>query len=117
MSIEFHHCKEFPEIPKSIALCLYRVAQEALWNAIRHSEGSKIIVELKSDPEFVYLDIKDNGKGFDPSLTKPNRGLGLASMTERIRLVDGTIRIQTAPNQGVAIAVFVPIPESDSPQS
>jgi signal transduction histidine kinase len=110
--IECHYTKSFPEIPKSIALCLYRVAQESLWNAVRHSSSSKITVELKSDPEFVYLDIKDDGKGFDLNLTQPNRGLGLASMTERIRLVDGTIKIDTAPSQGVSIAVVVPIPES-----
>lgn len=115
--IECQYTKGFPEIPKSIALCLYRVAQESLWNAVRHSASSKITVELKSDPEFVYLDIKDDGQGFDLSLTQPNRGLGLASMTERIRLVGGTIKINTAPSQGVAIAVVVPIPESTDPLS
>jgi len=113
--IECHYMKGFPEIPKSIALCLYRVAQESLWNAVRHSASSKITVEIKSDPEFVYLDIKDDGKGFDLTLTQPNRGLGLASMTERIRLVGGTIKIDTAPSQGVAISVVVPIPESTDP--
>lgn len=117
LPIECHYTKSFPEIPKSIALCLYRVAQESLWNAVRHSSSSKITVELKSDPEFVYLDIKDDGKGFDLNLTQPNRGLGLASMTERIRLVDGTIKIDTAPSQGVSIAVVVPIPESTDPLS
>lgn len=115
--IEFHHTKDFPEIPKSIALCLYRVAQESLWNAIRHSGATKITAELKSDPEFVYWDIRDDGVGFDPHVTKPNRSLGLASMTERIRLVGGTIKVQTAPAQGVAIAVVVPIPESNDPFS
>lgn len=113
--IECHYTKGFPEIPKSIALCLYRVAQESLWNAVRHSASSKITVELKSDPECVYLDIKDDGQGFDLTLNQPNRGLGLASMTERIRLVGGTIKIDTAPSQGVAIAVVVPIPESIDP--
>lgn len=115
--IEYHHTKDFPEIPKSIALCVYRVAQESLWNAIRHSGATKITAELKSDPEFVYWDIHDDGKGFDPSVTNPNRGLGFASMTERIRLVGGTIKIKTAPLQGVAIAVVVPIPESNDPLS
>lgn len=113
--IECHYTKGFPEIPKSIALCLYRVAQESLWNAVRHSASSKINVELKSDPECVYLDIKDDGQGFDLTLNQPNRGLGLASMTERIRLVGGTIKIDTAPSQGVAISVVVPIPESTDP--
>ena len=113
--IELHCSKRFPEIPKSVALCLYRVAQESLWNAIRHSGGSKITIELKSDAEFVYMDISDDGKGFEPSTVQKTRRLGLASMSERIRLVSGTIRTLSAPGQGVTISVVAPIPEASSP--
>ena len=113
--IELHCSKRFPEIPKSVALCLYRVAQESLWNAIRHSGGSKITIELKSDAEFVYMDISDDGKGFEPSTVQKTRRLGLASMSERIRLVSGTIRTRSAPGQGVTISVVAPIPEASSP--
>lgn len=113
--IELHCSKRFPEIPKSVALCLYRVAQESLWNAIRHSGGSKITIELKSDAEFVYMDISDDGKGFEPSSVQKTRRLGLASMSERIRLVSGTIRTLSAPGQGVTISVVAPIPEASSP--
>lgn len=113
--IELHCSKRFPEIPKSVALCLYRVAQESLWNAIRHSGGSKITIELKSDAEFVYMDISDDGKGFEPSTVQKTRRLGLASMSERIRLVGGTIRTRSAPGQGVTISVVAPIPEASSP--
>ena len=115
--IEYHHTKDFPDLPKSISLCVYRVAQESLWNAIRHSGATKITAELKYDSEFVYWDIQDDGKGFDPSLHRAPSGLGFASMTERIRLVGGTIKIKAAPSQGVAIAVVVPIPESSDPLS
>jgi len=113
--IELHCSKRFPEIPKSVALCLYRVAQESLWNAIRHSGGSKITIELKSDAEFVYMDISDDGKGFEPSEVQKTRRLGLASMSERIRLVSGTIRTRSAPGQGVTISVVAPIPEASNP--
>lgn len=113
--IELHCSKRFPEIPKSVALCLYRVAQESLWNAIRHSGGSKITIELKSDAEFVYMDISDDGKGFEPSTVQKTRRLGLASMSERIRLVSGTIRTRSAPGQGVTISVVAPIPEASNP--
>ena len=113
--IELHCSKRFPEIPKSVALCLYRVAQESLWNAIRHSGGSKITIELKSDAEFVYMDISDDGKGFEPSTVQKTRRLGLASMSERIRLVSGTIRTRSAPGQGVTISVVAPIPEASDP--
>ena len=111
--IEFQYTKGFPDVPKSIALCVYRVAQESLWNAIRHSGATKIQVQLKSDPEFVYLDIQDDGRGFDPNVNKPAGGLGLASMTERIRLAGGTIKILTAQDQGVSIEVVVPVPDSN----
>lgn len=113
--IELLCSKRFPEIPKPVALCLYRVAQESLWNAIRHSGGSKISIELKSDAEFVYMDISDDGKGFEPSEVQKTRRLGLASMSERIRLVSGTIRTRSAPGQGVTISVVAPIPEASSP--
>jgi len=113
--IELHCSNRFPEIPKSVALCLYRVAQESLWNAIRHSGGSKITIELKSDAEFVYMDISDDGKGFEPSEVQKTRRLGLASMSERIRLVSGTIRTRSAPGQGVTISVVAPIPEASNP--
>lgn len=113
--IELHCSKRFPEIPKSVALCLYRVAQESLWNAIRHSGASKITIELKSDAEFVYMDISDDGKGFEPSEVQKTRRLGLASMSERIRLVSGTIRTRSAPGQGVTISVVAPIPEASNP--
>jgi signal transduction histidine kinase len=94
---------------------LDRLAQESLWNAIRHSGASKIDIKLRSDAECVYLDICDNGKGFDQNLNRSKRGLGLASMTERVRLVGGIIKIQNAPEFGVAIAVIVPIPDPPNP--
>jgi signal transduction histidine kinase len=96
---------------------LYRVAQESIWNAIRHSGGSKITIELKSDAEFVYMDISDDGKGFEPSTVQKTRRLGLASMSERIRLVGGTIRTRSAPGQGVTISVVAPIPETSIPET
>ena len=113
--IVLHSTKEFPEIPKPTALCLYRIAQESLWNAIRHSGASKIDIKLRSDAECVYLDICDDGKGFDPNLNRSKRGLGLASMTERVRLAGGIIKIQSAPEFGVSIAVIVPTPDSPTP--
>ena len=104
---------DFEEIPKEMALCLYRIAQEALWNAVKYSSSDRIHVQLTSDSEFVYLEIKDNGVGFDPNAKSPEKGLGLASMRERVRLVGGTIKLQASPGAGVSIAVIVPVPEDD----
>ena len=105
---------DFEEIPKEMSLCLYRIAQEALWNAVKYSSSDRIYVQLTSDSEFVYLEIKDNGVGFDLNAKSPKKGLGLASMRERVRLVGGTIKLQASPGAGVSIAVIVPVPETDT---
>jgi signal transduction histidine kinase len=105
---------DFEEIPKEMALCLYRIAQEALWNAVKYSSSDRIYVQLTSDSEFVYLEIKDNGVGFDLNAKSPKKGLGLASMRERVRLVGGTFKLQASPGAGVSIAVIVPVPETDT---
>ena len=105
---------DFEEIPKEMSLCLYRIAQEALWNAVKYSSSDRIYVQLTSDSEFVYMEIKDNGVGFDLNAKSPKKGLGLASMRERVRLVGGTIKLQASPGAGVSIAVIVPVPETDT---
>ena len=99
--------------PREIALCLYRIAQEAFWNAAKYAHSDRVTVELNADPEFVHLSIRDFGSGFDPLQVSENQGLGLASMKERARLVRGTIYIDSAPGAGVKIAVQVPLPEDD----
>lgn len=105
---------DFEEIPKEMSLCLYRIAQEALWNAVKYSSSDRIYVQLTSDSEFVYMEIKDNGVGFDLNAKSPKKGLGLASMRERVRLVGGTFKLQASPGAGVSIAVIVPVPETDT---
>ena len=105
---------DFEEIPKEMSLCLYRIAQEALWNAVKYSSSDRIHVQLTSDSEFVYMEIKDNGVGFDLNAKSPKKGLGLASMRERVRLVGGTFKLQASPGAGVSIAVIVPVPETDT---
>ncbi len=109
--IEYVGPTSFEAIPKEVSLCLYRIAQEALWNAVKYSASDRIFVQLTSDSEFVYLEIKDNGVGFDPGSEKLRKGLGLASMRERVRLVGGTIKIEASPGNGVVIAVIIPVPE------
>ena len=99
-------------LSKEVALCLYRIAQEALWNAAKYAHSDKVTVELNADPEFVHLEIRDFGRGFDPLQLSDRQGLGLASMKERTRLVRGKITIDSAPGKGTTITVQVPVPES-----
>ena len=115
VQIDFQSVSDLQSIPKEIELCLYRVAQEALWNAVKYSKSERILVRLNADPEFVYLDVHDYGVGFDPESLNSSSGLGLASMKERVRLSNGSIKIETAPNKGVAIHVIIPLPDQENP--
>jgi signal transduction histidine kinase len=112
--VEFR-CGEMPSnLHKDVALNLYRIAQEALWNAAKYAHTKRVIVELNADPELVHLEIRDFGCGFDPAKVSDNNGLGLASMKERARLVRGAISIDTALGTGVKIVVCVPLPEHEA---
>ena len=79
-------------IPDDTALCLYRIAQEALRNVIKHSGARHARVELSGSPDAVSLRIADDGSGFDPGSADGKEGLGLVSMRERLRLVGGESR-------------------------
>ena len=111
ISVEYR-CGELPAaLSRDIAICLYRIAQEAFWNAAKYSGTERVIVELNSDAEFIYLSIRDFGSGFDLLEVAKRQGLGMSSMKERARLVRGTIVISSAPGSGVTIEVQVPLPE------
>ena len=95
-------------LPLDIGLCLLRVLQEALHNAIQHSGVKRIEVKLAEHSKEVYLTVSDFGRGFDIEAAKRGRGLGLTSMQERVRLVSGTISIDSKPMGGTTIHVRVP---------
>jgi PAS domain S-box-containing protein len=91
-----------------IGLTLFRVLQEALRNAVKHSGAKQIEVQLAKQPNEVHLIVSDSGKGLDVEAAMQGQGLGLTSMRERVRLVNGTISIQSKPMRGTTIHVCVP---------
>jgi len=102
--------KDVPSpLPNDISLCLFRIAQEALRNAIKHSGAEDFQVSLSGTPGAVHLSVRDDGVGFDPKTAMNRRGLGLLSMRERINLVNGTIKIRSKPQIGTEIRCSVPI--------
>jgi signal transduction histidine kinase len=109
LTIEFTHDELLEAISKDSALCLYRVGQEALRNAIKHSGAELVTVELRPFGRAVSLQICDDGVGFDPRSTANQEGLGLASMRERLRLASGEITIDAQPGRGTRIDVRVPL--------
>lgn len=99
---------DVPTLPEDISLCLFRVLQEALHNAAKHSGAKRIEVQLVGNPGEIALTVRDSGKGFDLEAARCGRGLGLTSMQERIRLVGGTIAFDSKPQAGTVIDVHVP---------
>jgi two-component system sensor histidine kinase UhpB len=87
-------------------LVIYRVSQEAVGNAIRHSEGGRIEVRIKRRPSGVELSVKDDGRGF--SFAEANTGLGIGGMRERALLVGGELETESRPGSGTTIRLKVP---------
>jgi len=90
----------------TVASHLYRIAQEAVHNAIKHSRATRIELELVQSPENLELRVKDNGVGL-PAAGSP-RGLGLHTMEQRARLIGGRLTVQSRANEGVAVICSVP---------
>jgi signal transduction histidine kinase len=101
---------EFPRfLQKDISLCLFRVLQESIHNAAKHSGGKHYEVQLWKLPGAVQLTVTDFGAGFDSESPGNGTGLGLTSMRERVNLVNGEISIKSKPNSGTVITVRVPL--------
>jgi PAS domain S-box-containing protein len=101
--IEFKHSDIPAAVPKEISLCLFRVLQEALQNAVRHSGAQDFAVEVHGTQYGISLIVSDSGNGFDWRRAINGRGLGLISMRERLRLVNGELSIQSEPGRGTTV--------------
>jgi PAS domain S-box-containing protein len=116
-------CKEFAErqkmeidfrsdvhssLPLNIGIPLFRVLQEALHNASKHSGVKRVEVQLREDSDEIHLVVSDSGIGFDVGAAFQGKGLGLSSMQERVRLVNGSVGIESKPMGGTTIHARVP---------
>jgi signal transduction histidine kinase len=113
LSIAFTHLDAPAEVNQDIALCLFRVAQEALGNAVKYSDATHISVDLTGGPSSVALTITDDGKGFEVDRV-PDAGLGLISVRERVEAVGGILEIRSTPAVGTCVKVTVPIQAPES---
>jgi PAS domain S-box-containing protein len=104
------------ELPQDISLCLFRVTQEALQNAVKYSGTNHFTVRVLGMVDCVQLVVSDAGAGFDVEAAKSNRGLGLVSMQERVHLVRGTLSVESHPGEGTKILAVVPLPGEDAGQ-
>ena len=99
---------ELGPVPDEVALCLYRVAQEALRNVVNHAQARSARVELSRQNGRVAMRITDDGRGFEPGMAASHRGLGLISLDERVRMLAGTLAIESSPHIGTTVSVTVP---------
>jgi len=97
------------EISDDIALCLYRVIQEGLRNIATHSQAKNCEILLRGGDHSLCLTVSDDGIGFDPLEVRKQQGLGLASMRERVQLIQGDFTIRSQPGKGTVITVCVPL--------
>jgi PAS domain S-box-containing protein len=109
VKIEFTHENVPVHLPRDISLCLFRVAQEALHNAVKHSGVSQFAVHLSYTADHLQLEVRDSGVGFTVGKAMKDAGLGLVSMRERIHLVNGALEIDSTPNQGTRLVARVPL--------
>jgi PAS domain S-box-containing protein len=100
------------DLPRDVALALFRVLREALINAARHSGVRDIAVALRGRPDEISLEVVDEGSGFDLEAVR-RTGLGLIGMQERLNLVGGTMSIESQPGAGTTVSVRVPLSRQD----
>jgi len=94
---------------QEISLCLFRILQEALQNAVKHGKGRHYRVLLRGVPSEIQLSVQDDGIGFDPKAAGKGDGLGITSMKERLKLVNGVLTINSELQRGTTILACVPL--------
>jgi signal transduction histidine kinase len=97
-----------PDLPLEMKEALYRIAQEALHNIVKHARASSVVLRLARQEKEVLLEVCDNGRGFDPTGPFPGH-LGMRSMRERVTKIGGTLSIESVAGQGTCIRVRVPL--------
>jgi len=109
VEIDFHAHDLLSPLSPDTSLCFFRVLQEALHNAVKHSGVRHFEVRLWATSDEIHLTVQDSGAGFDRKAAKASRGLGLISMEERLKLVNGTLSIDSQPKRGTTLHARVPL--------
>jgi signal transduction histidine kinase len=99
--------RQIDNISPDIEQCIYRIAQEALENVVRHAQAETVSLTLEQDTTGVRLVVKDDGSGFDPETVDHEAYFGLRGMGERARMVSGALQVDSGPGQGTRICLLV----------
>jgi signal transduction histidine kinase len=100
------------DLPDVYRTCIYRVVQEALHNATRHSKAAHVCVTVRREPSGVSVEIQDDGAGFHSGQEK---GMGILGMEERVRHLGGEFHVQSEPGRGTSVSVRLPL-QQEAPQ-
>ncbi|MDQ2773430.1 MAG: PAS domain S-box protein [Acidobacteriota bacterium] len=109
MEIQFQADEAFTNLRGDVSICIYRVAQEALQNVMKHAGTKAAHVSLVRRERSICLTITDRGAGFDPTETSALSGLGLVSMRERVKLVHGNLELTSKPLEGTTLRACIPV--------
>ncbi len=97
-------------MPPALEVAVYRIVQEALTNVTKHAQAASVKIELQRSPDRISCSVRDDGVGFDVSATSATkRGLGLVGIRERLDAVGGRLEITSAPRQGTAVTIIIPL--------
>jgi signal transduction histidine kinase len=95
------------DLPDEYKICVYRLVQEALNNAVRHARARNARVRVAGSASGISIEVSDDGQGFDPQRA---RGLGILGMEERVKRLGGSLAVRSAPGQGTVLTAELPLP-------
>ena len=115
-AVTFTHENVPAVLPPDITLCLFRVVQEALQNALKYSKARSILVHLRGVAEGLVMTIHDDGIGFDVAAAW-GKGLGLISMSERLEAIGGALKVHSQAGEGTRLEISVPVGAAQTPKA
>jgi signal transduction histidine kinase len=114
LDVAFEHGAVPAALGDGVALCLYRVTQEAIRNVVKHADAKSARVTLAAEGDELLLRVIDDGVGFDPDARGGEPGLGHSSMAERVRCIGGRLTIDAALGRGTVVEARAPVVGDDS---
>ncbi|MEM7828071.1 MAG: ATP-binding protein, partial [Candidatus Aenigmatarchaeota archaeon] len=103
--------------PPEIEIALFRIVQEAVVNISKHSDAENVVLDMEANDDFIRMEIRDDGRGFDMGLLfdreghhlRDGRGLGIMGMKERASLINGNLEIISSPGEGCTVSLTIPL--------
>ena len=109
LNIDFSSSGDMEKGNKDLEIAVFRIIQEALNNVVKHADATEVVVILTIESEYIFVTVRDNGRGFNPAKKHPDGSYGLMGIKERVGLLEGDLTINSAIGKGTEISVKVPI--------